>query len=302
MKVEPNRPADSNSKIGKPKITPTVQVNEEESLQKSLTKFKNNYANTLSAYVDSRGMVNYKALKRKRADLFNLLDELSQFDPNEYKAASKEDRLAFWINAYNIKMLSIIVDNYPIESTRLLRILWPPDSVRHIDQKIGGIEKQKFIVMGEVFTAEEIEQRFIYKQFNEPRAFFALTHTSISSPTLRNEPYTGKKLNEQLNDQIKKYLADSSNFQIDRNKQKIYLPAILQDSWYGRYFTEKYGTDKKFKDQPPETAAVLNCIIKYLPSDDASFLELKNYTVDFHQLQLANQRAIQRAVAQKRVV
>jgi hypothetical protein len=282
-KVEPNRPSDSNSKTGKPEITPTVKAGEEESVQKSLVKFNNDYANILSAHVNSRGMVDYKALKRRRADLLSLLGELKQFDPNEYKAASKEDQIAFWINVYNIQMLNIITGNYPIESYRILRVLpgWEPDSIRYIDKKVGGIEKQKFIVMSEEFTFEELEQEIFYKQLNEPRAFFALTHASHSSPPLNNEPYSGKKLNEQLNDQIKKYLADSTNFQINKDRQKVYLPAILQGSWYGKYFTERYGTDKKFKDQPAEIAAVLNCIIKLLPSDDASFLELKNYSVDF---------------------
>jgi hypothetical protein len=279
--AEPNRPADSNSKTQKAQSEPNVKTNQEQALHPLLTKLNNDYANVLSTHVDSRGMVNYKVLKRKRIELFNLLDELKNFDPNEYKAMSKEDQTAFWINAYNIKMLSIIVDNYPIEPTRLLRMLWPPDSIRHIDQKIGGIEKQKFIVMNEEFTLAELEQEIFYKQFNEPRAFFALTHTSISSPPLRNEPYYGKRLNEQLNDQIKKYLSVKTNFDIDKSNQRVYLPAILQDSWYGRYFTEKYGTDKKFKDQTPEVAAVLNCIIEFLPSDDIVFLELKNYTVDF---------------------
>jgi hypothetical protein len=192
-----------------------------------------------------------------------------------------EQQIAFWINAYNIKMLSIITENYPIESNRILRMLWPPDSVRHIDQKIGGIEKQKFIVMNEEFTLAELEQKIFYQRCNEPRAFFALTHASLSSPLLRTEPYTGSRLNELLDDQIKKYLSADSNFQIDKSNKIVYLPAMLQDSWYGKYFTEKYGTDKKFKDQTPETAATLNFVIKYLSPDDASFLELQNYDVSY---------------------
>ncbi len=247
----------------------------------SLTTLNKDYAELLSANVNSRGMVNYKALKRKRIDLYNLLDELKQFDPNEYKAMPAEQQIAFWINAYNIKMLSIITENYPIESNRILRMLWPPDSVRHIDQKIGGIEKQKFIVMNEEFTLAELEQKIFYQRCNEPRAFFALTHASLSSPLLRTEPYTGSRLNELLDDQIKKYLSADSNFQIDKSNKIVYLPAMLQDSWYGKYFTEKYGTDKKFKDQTPETAATLNFVIKYLSPDDASFLELQNYDVSY---------------------
>ena len=278
--ADPNRSADPNMKTTKSQSEPNARTNKEQPLQ-PLAKFQNKYAEVLSENVNTNGMVNYRKLKTKRADLYNLLDQLRRFDPNEYNAMSKEEKTAFWINAYNIKMLSIIIDNYPIESEPLMRFLWASDSVLHIGRKIGVFEKQKIIVMSEEFTLEEIEQNIFYKQLNEPMAFFALTHASLSGPPLRNEPYSGKKLDEQFDDQIKKYLTDRNNFQIDTDNRKVFLPAILQGSWYGKYFLDKYGTDKKFKDQRPEVAAVLNCIIKYLPANDAAYLELKNYNVDF---------------------
>jgi len=98
---------------------------------------------------------------------------------------------------------------------------------------------------------------------------------------LRNEPYYGHKLNKQLDDQAKKFLAGPLAFKIDKQKGKVYLSAIFQKPEYGKEFLGKYGTDKKFKGKEPETRAVLNFITNYVSEDTKTFLELGNYTVQF---------------------
>lgn len=244
----------------------------------SATVFSDKCAFIFKDFVSDKGLVNYKSLKRKRPELNKLLNDLHNFDPNEYSRLSKDDKTAFWINVYNLQMLRIIVDNYPIESTRILRIIWPPDSIRHIS---GIWDQYKFIVMDEEFTLQEIDQRFFRREFDDPRTFLAITYASLSSPPLRNEPYYGHKLNAQLDDQTRRFLTDSLAFKIDAAKSKVYLSAIFEQSWYGQYFLSKYGTDKKFKTQPPAVAAILNFIIRYIPEPDVRFLETANYSVEF---------------------
>jgi hypothetical protein len=246
-----------------------------------VVSFHDKCADILGNYVDDKGMVDYKTLNRRKPELNHLLDEFAKLDLNVYNSWPQEDKIAFWLNAYNIKMLEIIIDNYPIQSSRILRVFWPPDSIRHIDRNIGGIDKQKFIAMDEEFTLKEIEQRFFRKEFDEPRIFLAISYASISSPPLRNEPYYGNRLYQQLDDQAKKFLSRPSAFRIDREKQVVYLSAIFHPSWYGSEFINKYGTDKKFKDQLPSISAVLNFLTNYISQQDVSFLELENYSVKF---------------------
>ncbi len=267
-------------KVEPPKVEPaTVEPNKPKPLP--IVSFHDKCADILENYVDERGMVNYRKLRRKKPQLSKLLDEFAKFDPNEYSSWPKEDKIAFWINAYNIKMLKIIVDNYPIESSRILRIFWHPNSIRHIDRNIGGISRQKFIAMDEEFTLAEIERRFFRQQFDEPRVFFAISHASLSSPPLRNEPYYGHKLYKQLDDQAKRFLSSPQGLRIDRQKQTVYLSAIFQSTWYGKEFISKYHTDKKFKDQQPAGRAILNFLTNYISEQDVSFLELKNYSVEY---------------------
>jgi hypothetical protein len=242
-------------------------------------------ASILGTYVSNIGTVDYKNLKRKKPELTQILNELRTLDPGIYNSWPKEDKIAFWINAYNIQMLKIIVDNYPIESSRVNRLWWPLNSIRHIPpSEVVGTAKWdscKFIVMNEEFTLSEVENRFFIKEFGEPRAFFAVSYASVSGPPLRNEPYSGLNLNQQLDDQVKRFLASPYALEIDKQGKVVYLSAIFDAAWHGDSFISKYGTDKKFKEQPPATRAVLNFITGYIPQQDVDFLEVGNYSVKY---------------------
>ncbi len=233
----------------------------------------------LETFVDGKGMVDYQGLREKRLELRSLLEEFNRLEPAEYKSWSIDDRIAFWINAYNLEKLKIVADNYPIKpSSRILAVYWGPFSVRHIEDKITS---HKFAVMDEQFTFALIEKRFFSEQFGDPRIFFALTSASVSSPPLRNEPYYGRNLNEQLDDQVRKFISSPLAFEIDREKQIVSLSAMFELSSHGREFLKKYSTDKKFKDQPPVTRAVLNFITSYISREDISFLDAGNYSVKY---------------------
>jgi hypothetical protein len=239
----------------------------------------------LTRFVNGRGRVDYRRLKLKRADLDALLDDFAKLDPNEYERWPKEDKIALWINVYNMQLLRVIIENYPIKSSRIYRLLWPPASIRHIEPTgvFGSAkwDRYKFLVKHEEFTLSEIERRFFRKEFNEPRVFFALTQACLSGPPLRNEPYTGEKLYDQLDDQVRKFLASLLAFRIDREKQKVFLSALFDPTWYGEDFIEKYGTDKKFKAQKPAVQAVLNFITNYIGHEKTAFLETEYYTVGY---------------------
>ena len=280
VKAEPNELAVTKTEPNK--VEP-IKVEPNEVKPPPKVTFHNKCAELLSSFVDDEGMVDYRKLKLKRLKLKRLLGEFAKLNPNEYNSWPEEDKIAFWINAYNLQMLKIIIDNYPIKSYRWLHLLpgWEPDSIRHINKRIGGISKQKFIVMDEEFTLREVEQRFFRKQFDEPRAFLALSYATLSSPPLRNKPYYGHKLYEQLDDQAKKFLSNPLAFKIDGKKQKIYLSAILQPTWFGSEFISKFGTDKKFKDQQPAVRAVLSFLTNYISEQDKHFFEVENYTVEY---------------------
>jgi len=269
---EPIEPPTTEPNIPAPDI---VQIPQKVS-------FHNICADILKDYVDDNGMVNYNMLRLRRYQLKTVLDKFDTLKVDEYNSWPKEDKIAFWINAYNMQMLNIIVKNYPIKPSRIFSIFWGPKSIRHIKGDINGIwNNYKFIVMDEEFTLGEIEKRIFHKEFDDPRVFFALSRASLSGPPLRSEPYYGRKLHEQLDDQTKNFLANPRGFRIDRDAGAVHLSALLQPTWFGNEFVGKYATDKKFKDKNPATRAVLNFITNYVSAQDVSFLEVENYSVRY---------------------
>ena len=244
----------------------------------SAHQFHEKSAWILNSFVNSDGMVKYQDLRKKRLELKLLLEEFDNLDPNEYKLWSDKDQKAFWINIYNLQKLKVVADNYPIQSSRFLRILWGVNDIRHIESEIS---QHKFLVMDEEFTFKKVEQRFFRQQFDDPRLFMALSDACMSSPPLNNEPYYGDKLDEQLDEQTKKFLSSPLAFKIDTGKQKVYLSAIFEQGRYGKEFLEKYSIDRKFQDHPPALRAVLNFVSKYVSDQDVSFLETGNYSVGY---------------------
>ena len=269
--AEPNKviPADIKSDEAEPNDLKPVMA----------TSFHDKFIGIFNEFVNDKGMVDYKGLKREGIKLRVLLEEFNNLDPNEYWSWPEEDRIAFWINVYNLHKLNIVSLNYPIQSSsRFLRVLWGPNDLRHIESKISIY---KFLVMDEEFAFKKVENRFFRDRFADPRILLALTDACLSSPPLRNEPYYGYKLDEQLDDQVKRFLSEPIAFRIDRQRQRLYLSAVFEAGRYGRQFLEKFAIDRKFKDHPPVTRSVLNFITNYVSERDASFLEVGSYSVKF---------------------
>ena len=277
LEAEPNEVAPAGFE---PNDVEPVKAEPDDLQTVPATSFHDKCAGILKEFVNDKGMVNYKGLRRKRLEQRALLQEFNKLDPSEYESWSREDKIAFWINVYNLQKLRVVTDNYPIEpSSRILTIFYRgTNNIRHIEGKITG---HKFLVMDEEFAFATIEKSFFRSEFNDPRIFFAASYACLSSPPLRNEPYYGDNLNEQLDEQTRRFLSSPLAFSIDRGKQKVYLSALFQSSWYGREFVQKFAIDRKFKDQPAEIRAVLNFITNYISKENVTFLETGNYTIKY---------------------
>ena len=279
--AEPNdltaiEPDDAVAIPSEPNDTTTVPHEADE--ETFTAQFSREYARILKTYVLENGLVDYSTLDRRRLELKAILAKLDELDPSVYRAWSTDEKLAFWINAYNLKMLEIITRNYPIRSSWWLRLTWPPSDIRHIKDIWTG---HKFIVMDEEFTLAEVERRFFREMFDDPRAYLAITYASRSSPSLRQTPYQGERIDRQLDQHVRRFLAGPQGIQIDRRDRIVRLSALFKPSWRGREFVNRFGTDKKFKSRDPETRAVLSFLTRYLPPEDVYFLEVENYRIEY---------------------
>jgi len=225
--------------------------------------------------VDQAGMVDYRDLKRDRESLDKFALQLSTLPRSTYDSWDDKSKISFWINAYNGLTLLAITDNYPIESSFLRSLRYPKNSIRQIS---GVWDSLNFQVMGQPITLEEIEHGILRAQFEEPRIHVALVCAAMGCPPLRNEPYEGSRLDEQLNDQANRFFGDPKKFRIDRGTNTVYLSRILD--WFGEDFIDQY-QKPGFRGSDIEEGAILEFAIRSVSSEAAEYLVKKSYAVEF---------------------
>lgn len=177
-------------------------------------------------HVQLNGNVDYKGFLQDSVRLNEYLAILSQSHPNN-KNWSSEQRMAYWINAYNAFTIQLVIRNYPVPSIKEIR---PGIAF------VNSVWDIKFIeIEGQVYDLNNIEHGILRQYWKEPRVHFALNCASVSCPALRNEAYTAEKLEGQLNDQGKRFLSNPIKNQISASDPKI-SPIF---KWFKGDFTRK---------------------------------------------------------------
>lgn len=182
----------------------------------------------VKAHVKPSGLVDYKGFIKDKAKLEQYLKLISENAPDR-KTWSKNQQLAYWINAYNAFTVKLIVDNYPTQSIRdlgpKLKIPLIKDVWHYKFFKIGGVES----------SLDEIEHSILRKEFDEPRIHFAINCASVSCPPLLNEAFMPEKLESQLQKVAFAFINDPTRNKI--NPDKVQISAIF--SWFQGDFTKK---------------------------------------------------------------
>ena len=215
------------------------------------------YAQLLARYVQGSGVA-YAALKADRGALDRVT---AQFDAPAAREAgwTREQRMAFWINAYNAFTLRAIVDAYPIQSRWFTR--QPRNSIR----QIGGVwTTPRWRGAGRSVSLDDIEHQVLRPGFKDARIHFAVNCASISCPPLAAEPYRADSLDAQLDAAARRYLASQEGLRLDGNTLRV--SGIFK--WYGEDFVAEYspivpGT------RPPVERAILGVIVRFGPPDAA---------------------------------
>ncbi len=168
----------------------------------------------LQKHVSKSGEVNYKGFKNDKALLEAYLEELKNNRLGEH--ATKNEKLAYWINVYNAFTVKLIVDNYPLKSIRDLDKAW--------DQKIVDVGK-------ELLSLSHVENE-ILRKMNEPRIHFAINCASVSCPKLLNQAFTAEHLSAQLKQVTNDFFSDKSRN--DLTQTPLALSKIFE--WYAADF------------------------------------------------------------------
>ncbi len=169
--------------------------------------------------------VNYPGIKKDPA-YSKLIADLKSFSPATLK--TQKEKLAFWINVYNIMAVKMVVDHYPV------------DSIKDAGGVFDSVWKKKVgVVGGKEITLNEIEHE-ILRKMGDPRIHVAIVCASVSCPDLRKEAYRTDRLDAQLDDQFKRFLENrGKGLQVNHKNGRILLSKIFD--WFKEDFEPKGG-------------------------------------------------------------
>ena len=164
----------------------------------------------------------YAAFKRDQDALNLYLGGLSAVTPAEYQGWTREQQLAFLLNAYNAHTIELVLTRYPgIKSIKdigsLLQSPW---------------KKEFFTLLGAARSLDGVEHGMIRAPgaFDEPRIHFALNCASIGCPLLREEAFVAARLDAQLDSSVRRFLGDRSRNRYEPVAGRLEISAIFD--WY----------------------------------------------------------------------
>lgn len=233
------------------------------------------YDSVLKKYVKN-GRVDYKGFKASEEEFDTYLRDLGSVSERDYTNWSQEEKLAFWINAYNAFTIKAVIDNYPIKGS--VFSIYPRNSILQID---GVWDKLQFQAVGKTVTLEEIEHEILRKQFNEPRIHFAIVCASLGCPDLRSEAYSADIINEQLESAAIEFVNNpEKGVKINTADKVVKISKIFK--WFGEDFIQGFGNTELFKDIDIKERAVFNFIRNHVESqEERAFLESNQFKISY---------------------
>jgi len=209
-----------------------------------------NWDQFLERYVKN-GLVDYSPVKKSPAEFEKVVRELEGVTLKEYERWSDSERMAFWVNAYNVGAIKHILDNYPTKkSFGLSALRYPANSI----QQISDVwDRPVLKLLGTKVSLNHIENEVLRKEYNDLRIHFAVVCASIGCPVLKEEAYNAEKLDTQLNGQIEEFVNTPSKFRYDADKDTLFLSPIFK--WFGEDFEKRGGVISFLKNYVSQDTA-----------------------------------------------
>lgn len=216
----------------------------------SLPAFASDYSSWqefLDIYLKD-GLVNYSAVQANPGLFNTIVSQLENVKKEEYTRWSENVKKAFWINAYNIEAIKLVLEHYPLKRSLGLQALrYPANSI----QQIPDVWNQEALtLLGKKVSLNYIENEMLRKEFRDPRIHFAIVCASMGCPVLRDEPYVSDRLDSQLNDAVTKFMQDHTKFNYDAHTNTFYLSPIFK--WFKEDFEKAGGSIAFIKKYIPQ--------------------------------------------------
>lgn len=168
------------------------------------------------------GFVDYPSIRTDgRFEVY--LTQLDRVDPDAL--ATRNERLAFWINAYNAFAIKGILDQYS-----------PVTYIGRYRYFIG----REYPIGGKTINLYDLERKVLVGQFHEPLIHFAIVCASTSCPKLQTWVYEPDQLERQLDRVARDFINDPTRNRFDRMQKVASLSMIFK--WFDDDFAEAAGS------------------------------------------------------------
>ncbi len=183
---------------------------------------------------NKQSRANYKGFAADRAELKKVLESFSAMPKADFDKFSREQQMAFLINAYNAFTVEFILTKYP-----------DLKSIKDLGSFVSAPWKKKFFsLLGEERHLDWIEHEQLRPRYNEPRVHVAVNCASIGCPALFPEAFTAVKLDAQLEDGMRRFLGDNTRNRMTDGK----LEVSMIFKWFREDFEKGHKGFAKLED------------------------------------------------------
>ncbi|MFM7201060.1 MAG: DUF547 domain-containing protein, partial [Myxococcota bacterium] len=194
-----------------------------------------------------KGRVDYAALQQRRSALDAYLKALAGVSGARLAQLSRDEQLAFYLNAYNAGVLKAVVDAYPIKSI----------------MDLPNVFKRPMLELtGQTLSLDDLENKIIRPRFQEPRIHFALNCAALSCPPLVARAFTAAQLETQLEQAAQQFIRSPAGLQVDVRAGIVKPSKIFE--WFAADFVKVSGVQQPRPGISLEHSAVLAYLSRYV--------------------------------------
>jgi hypothetical protein len=141
---------------------------------------------------------------------------------------TQEDKLAFFVNAYNALAIKGILDGHSPAT------FWG---------RYRFFNRQKYFLLGKKINLENLERDRIMP-LGDPRIHFAIVCASLSCPRLSSRAYQPNTVDLQLHDSAMRFINDPTRNRFDLDRRIAFISMIFK--WYAEDFERAGGTLQQY--------------------------------------------------------
>lgn len=179
-----------------------------------------------------------------KAALDGYIDALAQIEITE---RARPVQLAYWLNLYNALTVQVVLDRYPVDSIR--------------DIRLGGLlsrgpwDGELVDIEDEPMSLNAIEHEILRPIWKDPRIHYGINCASVGCPNLHDRAFTAANVDTVLDQLARDYLAHPRGLRIENGAATV--------SSIFRWFAYDFGNSEQ---------GVIRHIATYAPQDKAQAL------------------------------